>query len=229
MSDRLAAANQVQPNRTRHLNWHNNRRAGTLRQNLSRSHKPLPMPGQLLTNPSSELNQSRQDSQILAREMDGTLHKATRPRADLQTRAPSTDNGRGDTKGIRTTSTLANPGRPSTARFLTYSAPSPPHLFKPKTPARLCRRRNSGGGPAVDDLTPHLIAAQPIDLDVFATLLHFPQCRNTSPRRQCKFTLKKNFRPAHTPPLVDDHLEICRYIPPERHCMPQKRRDTPQC
>ena len=116
--DRLTAANQVQTNRTRHLNWHNNRRAGTLRQNLSRSHNPLPMPGQLFTNPSSELNQSRQGSQILASEMDSTLHKATRTRADLKTRTPRTDNGRGDTKGIRTTSTPANPGRPAHRPFL---------------------------------------------------------------------------------------------------------------
>ena len=49
----------------------------------------------------------------------------------------------------------------------------------------------------------------------------FPQCRNLGPRHQCKFTLKKMFRPAHTPPLVDDHLEIGRYMPPDRHCMPQ--------
>ena len=183
------------------------------------------MPGQLFTNPSSELNQSRQGSQILASEMDSTLHKATRTRADLKTRTPRTDNGRGDTKGIRTTSTPANPGRPSTARFLTCSAPRPSPLFKPKTPARLCRRRNSGDGPAEDDLTPqnrrfpksdretpHPIAAQPTDLDVSATLLHCSPCRNSGSRHQSKFILTKTFRAAHTPPLVDDHAKIYRQV-----------------
>jgi len=61
--------------------------------------------------------------------MDSTSHKDTCTRADLKTRTPRTDNGRGDTKGIRTTSTPANPGRPSTARFLTCSAPRPSPLF----------------------------------------------------------------------------------------------------
>ena len=63
---------------------------------------------------------------------------------------------------------------------------------------------------------------------VSGALIHFPQCRNLGPRHQCKFTLKKMFRPAHTPLLVDDHLEIGRYMPPDRHCMPQNHRSMPQ-
>ena len=36
----------------------------------------------------------------------------------------------------------------------------------------------------------------------------FPNAAISGPRRQCKFTLKKALRRAHTPPLVDDHPEI---------------------
>ncbi len=42
-----------------------------------------------------------------------TLHKATRTRAQPQTRTPGTDNRRDHTESTRTTSTPANPGGPS--------------------------------------------------------------------------------------------------------------------
>ena len=60
-------------------------------------------------------------------------------------------------------------------------------------------------------------------------LMDTPQCRNSGPRHQSKFTLKKTFRAAHTPPLGDDHAEISRNITLDRRNMPQTRRDMPQC
>ena len=113
--------------------------------------------------------------------------------------------------------------QPNTGRPCASPSPS---LHSTSASAWAAQAHAPAASSARDDPTPQHAASLPLPPEA---LIRFPQCRNLGPRHQSKFTLRKNFRAAHTPPLADDHAAIFRKIPPDRHCMPQNRRYMPQC